>query len=107
MKHKNLVTRLFSNRNPIHSLHRQSVVGHAPMKELNSALGDALAGFDDFQNNQNDTPDQKLVIDDNPSKSRRQDDTLVAAAGPIKLKLKMFGKTSPGKYCKLKFTCQH
>ena len=66
------------------------------MKALNSALGDALAGFEDFQNDQNNTHNQKLVIDDNPSKSRRQDDTLIAAAGPIKLKLKMFGKTSPG-----------
>jgi hypothetical protein len=94
---------LSSNRNPIHSLHRQSVVRHAPMKELNSALGDALAGFDDVQNDQNDTQGQKLVIDVNPSKSRRQDDTLTAAAGPIKLKLKMFGKTSPGNYCKLNF----
>ena len=55
------------------------------MKELNSALGDALAGFDDFQN---DTDD---------STSMRQEETTIAAAGPIKLKLKMFGKTSPGK----------
>ena len=60
------------------------------MKELNSALGDALAGFDDFQN---DTDD---------STSMRQEETTIAAAGPIKLKLKMFGKTSPGKNLKLK-----
>ena len=60
------------------------------MKELNSALGDALAGFDDFQN---DTDD---------STSMRQEETTIAAVGPIKLKLKMFGKTSPGKNPKLK-----
>ena len=57
------------------------------MKELNSALGDALAGFDDFQNHQNDV---------GISGSVRQEETTIAAAGPIKLKLKMFGKTSPG-----------
>lgn len=89
-------------RNPIHSLHRQSVVAHAPMKELNSALGDALAGFEHFPNDQNDVEDKNLVIDDNPTGSRRRaaqfDDVSTAAAGPIKLKLKMFGKTSPGKY---------
>ena len=88
-------------RNPIQSLHRQSVVGHAPMKELNSALGDALAGFDHFQNDQNEVEDNHLVIDDNPTESRRRaaqiDDASTSAAGPIKLKLKMFGKTSPGK----------
>ena len=70
------------------------------MKELNSALGDALAGFDNFENDNNEAHDQNLVIDDSPSKSRRPDDKLIAAAGPIKLKLKMFGKTSPGNYGK-------
>ena len=75
-------------RNPIQSLHRQSVVKKGPMKELNSALGDALAGFEDFQNHQNDVE---------VSNSIRQEETLIAGAGPIKLKLKMFGKTSPGK----------
>ena len=69
------------------------------MKALNFALGDALAGFDDFQNNPKDVEDHHLVIDDNPSKSRRREDTSIAAAGPIKLKLKMFGKPSPGKSC--------
>ena len=66
------------------------------MKALNSALGDALAGFNDFQNDQKDFDDTNLVIDDNPSKSRRRNDSSLGAAAPIKLKLKMFGKTSPG-----------
>ena len=86
-----------ANRNPIQSLHRQSVVGHAPMKELNSALGDALAGFDEVRNDQNEADDANLVIDDSPARGRRRDNSSIAAAGgPIKLKLKMFGKTSPG-----------
>ena len=58
------------------------------MKELNSALGDALAGFDDFQSHQNDV---------GTSSSLQQEENTIAAAGPIKLKLKMFGKASPGK----------
>lgn len=78
-------------------MHRQSVVGHAPIKELNSALGDALAGFDEIQNDQNEVDDQNLVIDDGPAKGRRRDNSSIATGGgPIKLKLKMFGKTSPG-----------
>ena len=70
------------------------------MKDLNSALGDALAGFDKFDNDQNDDAESQLIIDDNPAESRHQTahfEEVAAAAGPIKLKLKMFGKTSPGK----------
>ena len=67
------------------------------MKELNSALGDALAGFDEVRNDQNEADDANLVIDDSPARGRRRDNSSIAAAGgPIKLKLKMFGKTSPG-----------
>ena len=86
-------------RNPIQSLHRQRVGGHAPMRDLNSALGDALAGFNNFDNDQNDVSDSNLIIDDNPAARSHQTAHFeeVAAAGPIKLKLKMFGKTSPGK----------
>ena len=86
-------------RNPIQSLHRQRVGGHAPMRDLNSALGHALAGFNNFDNDQNDASDSNLIIDDNPAARSHQTAHFeeVAAAGPIKLKLKMFGKTSPGK----------
>ena len=69
------------------------------MKELNSALGDALAGFDEMQNDHNEADDANLVIDDGPARGRRRDNSSIGAAGgPIKLKLKMFGKTSPGTF---------
>ena len=89
----------------MHNLHRHNLggTGHAPMKELNSALGDALAGFNNFdvdgneQNNQTG-PDSNLVIDENPKRHTQLHHAEEAgAAGPIKLKLKMFGKTSLGK----------
>ena len=89
----------------MHNLHRHNLggTGHAPMKELNSALGDALAGFNNFdvdvnvQSNQTG-PDSNLVIDENPKRHTQPHHAEEAgAAGPIKLKLKMFGKTSLGK----------
>ena len=56
---------------------QQPLVKKNTMKELNSELSDALAGFSDF-----DEKNEDLVIDEDSSKK------------PIKLKLKMFGKQS-------------
>jgi len=91
-------------RNPMHNLHRHNLggTGQAPMKELNSALGDALAGFNNFDVDDNDQnnragPNSNLIIDENPKRHTQPHHAEeAAAAGPIKLKLKMFGKPSLG-----------
>jgi hypothetical protein len=48
------------------------------MRQLNNALDDALAGFDDSAKNEDE--DEELVIDENPRKN-------VKSSSPIKLKL--------------------
>ena len=57
------------------------------MRQLNNALDDALAGFDDSAKTEDDV-DEGLVIDENPRKN-------VKSSSPIKLKLNVPGESKP------------
>jgi hypothetical protein len=54
------------------------------MRQLNNALGDVLAGFDDDVVNTGEENEVDLVIDESPRNSRK---TLSSKTSPIKLKL--------------------
>lgn len=54
------------------------------MRQLNNALGDVLAGFDDEDVNAGEENEEELVIDESPRNSRK---ALSSKTSPIKLKL--------------------